>query len=67
MLLGRVIMEMNDAKEEILLMLDKVVLHQKEMGARLKQIEAHVFVAPSPSGYNQGNTNPIDMDISTSS
>ena len=66
MSLGKVIMDKDDAKEEILLMLENVVLHQKEMGACLKPIEGQLELSLGTSGCNKGHTNPVEVDVSTS-
>ena len=50
MLLGRVIMGRNDAKEERLLMPDKMVLNQKKMGARLKNLSCNSSAVVATKG-----------------
>ena len=48
-LLGKVLIEKNEAWEEILLQLDEIQVLSRSMDYKLSKIEAHLGLSPTPA------------------
>jgi len=51
-LLGKVLLDRNDAKDNILLVLNDIQLQLKDMDAQLACTEVSVATSPSPNHYS---------------
>ena len=66
-MVGKVLLDKNDTKDEILLVLHDIFLQIKDMNGRMDIIEIGVASGPSPSGHDLVEPIPIEVDASTSS
>ena len=63
-LLGKLLLDINEAKEEILIMLDDLQLFPKTLVRRLKRIEEHFNLPLDPNNSPSSSKEPITVDLS---